>query len=187
MRPKIKLLVLASSLMLFFTNLYSVVFVAAASLLLVLVLGLWGRFLPWLRPLVIVFVIIVILQSFTYAGIGFSIAGLYNGLFFSVRLFSLLTLVFLFVQTTSPGRLAEAFGFLPGAVSQVLVMALSLIPNVARLAESIMNAQKCRGLNFRSLNITRTYFPLLVPLFAKTLDRSEKMALAMQARGFDSD
>ena len=38
-------------------------------------------------------------------------------------------------------------------------------------------------LDFRTINLLKVYPPLLVPLFAKSIERSEKMALAMQARG----
>ena len=62
-----------------------------------------------------------------------------------------------------------------------------MLPNVSLLASKVMNAQKARGLNFRSPNVTRTYFPVMVPLLAKTLERSEKMALAMEARGFGNE
>ncbi len=187
MNPKVKLLilVLVSSGMLLFTNFIVITIAAVSAVALVFVFNIQDKFMPWIKPLLLAFVVIVLLQTFTYAGLSFSMLGFQYGLLFAMRIFVLLTMVFIFVQTTTMGRLAEAFDFLPRTISQVLVMALSMLPNVMELAEKIMNAQKSRGLSFRSPNITRTYFPVLVPLVAKTLERSERMALAMQARGFD--
>jgi energy-coupling factor transporter transmembrane protein EcfT len=84
-------------------------------------------------------------------------------------------------------RLAEAFSFLPGSLSQIFVLSLALVPGVGDLAGNIVRSQKARGMNFRSPNIFTTYMPVLVPLFGKTLYKSEKMSLAMQARGYGKD
>ena len=188
MNPKVKLLalVLTSTAMLLFPNpaLILIVLIAASSM--IVFSGIHREFAIWLKSLLLVFILIVVLQSFTFGGLGFTFAGLYSGVFYSARLFVLIALVFLFVQTTGLGGLASAFDFLPGTISQVLVLALGLIPTVTDLTQKIINAQRCRGLSFRSPNIFRTYFPILVPLFAKTLDRSERMALAMQARGYEA-
>ena len=187
MNPKIKLLalVLTSTAMLLFPNPSLLIILLIATSSMIFFYRIHREFALWLKPLSIVFILIVVLQSFTFGGIGFSFAGLYSGVFYSARLFVLITLVFVFVQTTGLSGLASAFGFLPGTISQVLVLALGLIPTVTDLTQKILNAQKSRGLSFRSPNIFRTYFPILVPLFAKTLDRSERMALAMKARGYE--
>ena len=117
----------------------------------------------------------------------FSVLGLMDGVNFSLRIYALILSVFLMVNTTQTSRLAEAFFFLPRDLRQILVISLTMLPNVSLLASKVMNAQKARGLNFRSPNVTRTYFPVMVPLLAKTLERSEKMALAMEARGFGNE
>jgi cobalt/nickel transport system permease protein/energy-coupling factor transport system permease protein len=191
MNPKVKLLLLISIsiIMLLFPNPIVVIAVAAISVFIIFAKGrgLSMKFVAWLKPLMLVFLLIVILNSFTYSGFTFSIPGLSFGIIFAMRVFALVGMVFLFTQTTSMSRLAEAFDWLPGQFSFVFVLTLALVPKVTRLTGMIVNAQKSRGLNFRSLNIIRTYFPILVPLFAKTLGQSRYMALAMEARGFESE
>jgi energy-coupling factor transport system permease protein len=84
-------------------------------------------------------------------------------------------------------RMPEAFSFLPGSLRHVFVLSLALIPQVTELAGKVIAAQKARGLSFRTPNIARTYAPVMVPIFAKMLEKSERMALAMEARGFDGE
>ncbi len=189
MNPKLKLflLVIASTSMIFFVNL---AFMAVSAIVLVSLLfgfRLHSRFVPWIKPMTFVFVLIIVVQALTFNGIMFSVAGLYYGILFSLRILILASLVFLFVETTPPSSLAKAFDFLPESVSMTLILALSLVPGVSDLAANIMNAQRSRAMNFRSPNIFSTYFPVLIPLFGKMLYRSEKMALAMQARGYGKE
>jgi energy-coupling factor transport system permease protein len=187
MNPKLKLLVLVltSSAMLVFTSFMFISVLAAAVIVLILAFGLREKFVPWVKPIAIVFVAVILINAFTFSGLSLTVQGFSFGLLYALRLFVLMAVVFLFVQTTTISRLGEAFDFLPRTITQVLVMALALIPQVTELTERILDAQRCRGLSFRSPNIFRTYFPVLVPLFAKTLDRSGHMALAMEARGFE--
>ena len=189
MNPKIKLLALAafSSAVLLYGNFLLISASALALLILIPSLGISGAFSPWTKPLMLIFIVIILFNSFSFQPLSFNQAGLAYGFLYSMRIFVILGAVFIFVQTTETSRLGEAFDFLPSQLHQVMVIALSLVPGIARLTENIMAAQKARGTNFRSPNITRTYFPVLVPLFAKTLYKSEKMALAMQARGFDGE
>ena len=187
MNPKLKLLavVLLSTSMIIFPNPYIIVAVAALTVIFILVYRLHNKFAPWIKPLILVFLIVILLHTFAFNTLIFSIRGFYDGILFSMRIFSLLAIVFVFVETTPMSGLADAFDFLPGSLPAVLVLALSLVPGITALSGKIISAQKARGLNFRTVNIFRTYFPVMVPLFAKTLYTSEKMALAMQARGFD--
>lgn len=187
MNPKLKLLllILASSSMLIFTNFIFIGAIAIAAFIMLFAKGIQEKLIPWIKPLLLVFLAVVLLQSLTFSGFGFSLEGFYWGILYATRLLTLITLVFLFVQTTTISQLVEAFNFLPATILQILILTLSLLPNMTDLTGKIVNAQKSRGLNFKSFNIFKTYFSILIPLFAKTLYRSEKMALAMQARGFE--
>ena len=186
MKPKVKLviLILVSTCMLIFPNFLLILIATLVTFALIFACGVKDKFMSWTKPLSLVFVVVILLQSFTYGGLGFSIEGFHFGILYAMRVLALLTLVFLFVQTTTISKLAEAFDFLPKSISQVLVLALALMPSVTNLTENIINAQKSRAMSFRTLNVFRTYFPVLVPLFAKMLYRSEHMSLAMQARGY---
>jgi energy-coupling factor transport system permease protein len=187
MNPKIKLLLLicTSASMVAFPDLLFISCVSALLAALIIAFRLHRAFLPWLKTILLVSVLVVAVQAFI-PGEGFMEAsGLARGALYSLRLFCLLSAVFLFTQTTKTSRLPEAFSFLPKGLRHVFVLALALVPQVTELSAKVVNAQKARGLSFRTPNIARTYAPVMVPVFAKMLEKSERMALAMEARGFD--
>jgi len=186
MNPKLKLLLLIifSTCTLFITNLFYMSIVFLGVVLGILLLKIQSKLFEWIKPILMICVFIVLIQTFTYTPIAFSIEGLLFGITISLRLLSLLLVVFVFVSTTPPKELLEAFDFLPNEIALMLMLAFRLLPLVKREIVSIVNAQKARGLNFKSLNLLKTYFPILVPLFARTLEGSNRMALAMESRGF---
>jgi len=155
-----------------------------AVILGIFLLRIHSKLFEWIKPILIICVFIVLIQTFTYTPIGFSIEGLLFGITISLRLLTLLLAVFTFVSTTPPKELLEGFSFLPKEIALMLMLAFRLLPLVKKEIVTIVNAQKARGLNFKTLNLFKTYFPILVPLFAKTLEGSNRMALAMESRGF---
>jgi energy-coupling factor transport system permease protein len=189
MNPKVKLLLLVctSVSMVVFPNFLFITCISALLAALVVSFRLHRAFLPWLKTIMIASVLIVAVQYFI-PGAGFSeYSGLARGVLYSMRLFCLLSAVFLFTQTTKTSRLPEAFSFLPKGFRHVFVLSVALVPQVAELAGKVIAAQKARGLSFRTPNVARTYAPVMVPIFAKMLEKSERMALAMEARGFNGD
>jgi energy-coupling factor transport system permease protein len=74
-------------------------------------------------------------------------------------------------------------------------VALHFLPILAREAESIAKAQASRGAEWGTqrkqgaglFKRVRQALPLLVPLFLTALRRAENLALAMEARGYDSN
>jgi energy-coupling factor transport system permease protein len=154
-------------------------------LLSIFLFKVYKKLLGWLKFLVTVGLLIILIQTFTYSGFGFSFEGLTYGMTFSLRFLTLILLVFVFVHTTPTRRLVEAFSFLPYPLSFMLMLSLSLLPKIEDLAKTIVNAQKARGLNFKTLNIFKVYPPILIPLLSKTLEKSQQLALALQTRGFE--
>ena len=68
---------------------------------------------------------------------------------------------------------------------------LRFIPFMALAAERIVKAQASRGVDWSDrggnlLKRARRILPLLVPLFVSSLGKAERMALAMDARGYGS-
>jgi energy-coupling factor transporter transmembrane protein EcfT len=110
--------------------------------------------------------------------------GFFFGIVISLRLLVLFLAVFAFMSSTPPKQLFETFDFLPYDLALMLTLAFRLLPIIKNEITMIMNAQKARGLNFWSLNIFKTYFPIFVPLFGKTLEGSNHLALTMESRGF---
>ncbi len=84
-------------------------------------------------------------------------------------------------------------GVLPVHDAVLLVQAtLHFIPLMLREMERIAKAQASRGAEWGTgrggpLQRARLLLPLLVPLFLNGLQRSENLALAMEARGYDGN
>ena len=187
MNPKIKLifLIIFSISTVFIRNLAIILPLFLSIILIVFLLKLQSKLFEWIKPILLICIFIIFLQTFTYVPIKFSLEGMIFGITISMRLLTLLTVVFTFTFTTSPREILEAFSFLPHEIAIMLMLSLRFIPLVKDEVAKIINAQKSRGLNFRSVNFFKTYFPILVPLFVKTLEGSNHLALAMESRGFE--
>jgi energy-coupling factor transport system permease protein len=73
----------------------------------------------------------------------------------------------------------------PGAFA--FALALRWVPEVFATAVRVKEAQAARGLSWEQggpLDRLRRYLPLLAPIFLLTLRRSQSMAWALEARGF---
>ncbi len=188
MNPKIKLFMvvgLTSLSLIIGWNLKFILPIFAGVLASIFVYKVYNQLKSWLKFFGFVCLIIILVQTFTYAGFGFSFQGLIYGLTFSLRFLTIVLLVFLFVQTTPTFRLVDTFDFLPKKFSFMFMLSLNLLPKIKDLVWLIVNAQKVRGLNFKTLNIFKVYPPILVPLFSKTLEKSQQLALAMQTKGYE--
>ena len=187
MNPKIKLflLIIVSTLTLFVNELIWIILLFLSVITIVLILRIQSKLFKWIKPILIICLLIVLIDTFTYTPIKFTIEGLNLGFKVSLRLLTLVIMIFAFISTTPPKQLLESFSFLPREMALMLTIAFRLLPIVGDRIIKILNAQKARGLNFRSLNPFKTYFPVLVPLFGKTLEGSYRLALSMESRGFE--
>lgn len=189
MNPKLKLLglITISTCTLFINNLLYTFFIFLGIIFGILLLRIHLKFLGWIKFILIICGFIILLQTFTYSGIGFSVQGLLFGVMVSFRLLILMLVVFTFVYTTPAKQLTQAFDFLPKEITLMLTLAFRLLPTIKEELVMIINAQTTRGLNFKNVNFFKTYFPILIPLFGKTLERSNYTALAMESRGFKTE
>ncbi|MBM4295657.1 MAG: energy-coupling factor transporter transmembrane protein EcfT [Deltaproteobacteria bacterium] len=76
---------------------------------------------------------------------------------------------------------------LPYPVAFAFALALRWVPEVFATAQRVKEAQEARGLVWEEGGITerlRRHLPLLAPIFLLTLRRSQTMAWALEARGF---
>jgi len=182
---KLFLLIAVSTLNLFINDLFWIILLFLSVVSMILILRIQSKLFKWIKPILIVCLLIVLIDAFTYSQLKFTIEGLIFGFKISIRLLTLIVIVFAFISTTPPKQLIGSFSFLPRDIALMLTIAFGLLPMVEDGIVKIINAQKARGLNFKSLNPFRTYFPILIPLFGKTLEGSYRLALAMEARGFE--
>jgi energy-coupling factor transport system permease protein len=108
-----------------------------------------------------------------------------------ILLITLLTLTTSITEVTQGAehllRPFSRVGLPANELALILALALRFVPLLAEEAERLMKAQAARGADFghgRAGFVQRVgrMFPLLIPLFVASLNRTEDLALAMEAR-----
>ena len=118
----------------------------------------------------------------------------------TLRFLVLLTCFSVFFMTTSPDDLGLALdrvGFVrwlsrrwlgyPNALSFTFTTAVRLVPTLAADAQTVVDAQRSRGLELDRGNLlrrVRNYVPILIPLLLIAIRRSLELAEALESRGF---
>lgn len=117
--------------------------------------------------------------------------GFLFGLSTAIRLDTFLAAGLLFLATTRVEEVAYALGRLgvPYKVGFTLTLAFRLVPLFFESAATIVAAQRCRGLRMDEGGMVtrlRRFVPVIVPVFVGALRRADRMAMALELRGFDS-
>jgi energy-coupling factor transport system permease protein len=107
----------------------------------------------------------------------------------TVRFLALITSFSLFFLTTSPDKLSLALdkARIPFEFNFAFITAIRFVPVLADEAQSIMDAQRSRGLELDKggfLSKIRKYIPILLPLIINSIKRSLELAEAMESRAF---
>jgi energy-coupling factor transport system permease protein len=151
----------------------------------------------------LVFVFTLLVWTFFYGTPGVPTrAGLLFGLSTAVRLSTFLAAGLAFLTTTRVEEIAYALGWLrvpvpfrseplrlPYKVGFTMVLAFRLVPVFFDAALSVVQAQRCRGLPMSRggpLTRLRRFVPVIVPVFIGGLRRADRMAMALELRGFNS-
>ena len=95
----------------------------------------------------------------------------------------------IFFLTTSPDHLGLALeqSGIPYEFCFAFTTAIRFVPVLAEEAQSIMDAQKSRGLELEKGNFIgriRNYIPILIPLIVSAIRRSLELAEAMESRAW---
>ena len=107
----------------------------------------------------------------------------------TVRFITLITSFSIFFLTTSPDKLSLALdkARIPFEFNFAFITAIRFVPVLADEAQSIMDAQRSRGLELDRGNFLariRNYVPILLPLIINSIRRSLELAEAMESRAF---
>lgn len=135
---------------------------------------------------------------FTVFGWGIRSGAIQSAEFYSLRLILFMSVAFLVTLTNSPSDLAEAFTglvrplrYLKVPVNDlglIVFTSMRFIPILYEEFVAIRNAQITRGVEFSGGFLTRirrsSY--LLIPVFVAAIGRADELALAIEARGYDS-
>jgi energy-coupling factor transport system permease protein len=149
----------------------------------------------WLRSLrgaaflaLFIFVINVAGSYFTH-GYALLAADWENAAAMTLRFVVLVESFSVFFLTTSPDHLGLALeqSRVPYEFSFAFTTAVRFVPVLAEEAQTIMDAQKARGLELEKGNFMkriRNYVPVLIPLIVSAIRRSLELAEAMESRAW---
>ncbi len=156
-------------------------FVLFALLLRILYMGLLREYMSWLK-MVLIPTFFIMVFSFFAGGRFLYLNELYTSIFLGVRFITFSTILFYFIRTTGFADIGNALQFLPFNLGFVLMLSMSKVNILRDRFLQIHIAQKSRGYR-KTWNVFAYYLPVLVPLVSDSLRRTEKVAIAMQARG----
>lgn len=128
---------------------------------------------------------------FTFGPIRVGPTGMQYALAMALKLATFLGTGTVFLTTTRIEEVAYALTRLgvPYKLGFTMTLAFRLVPVFVDSALSVIQAQRSRGFRFDEGNFVqrvRRYVPVLVPVFIGALRRADGMAIALEARGFQS-
>ncbi|PWF99952.1 energy-coupling factor transporter transmembrane component T family protein [Levilactobacillus bambusae] len=183
---------------------------------IVTLFSIWMSKIPWhfffrgIRPLIWLIIFTVLLQLF-FSPAGSHVYwqwgpflitqfGIVNSAYVFMRFLLIIAMSTLLTLTTQPLDLANGIESLMAPLkivhfpvettAMMLSIALRFVPTLMDETETIMNAQRARGVDFGSGSIMKqikTVIPLLVPLFVSAFNHAEDLSVAMEARGYQPD
>lgn len=130
-----------------------------------------------------------ILFRFIYAGYILTSADVEYASAMTLRFIALVESFSIFFLTTSPDHLGLALEktHIPYEFCFAFTTAVRFVPVLAEEAQTIMDAQKARGLELEKGNFIKrikNYIPILIPLIISAIRRSLELAEAMESRAW---
>jgi len=149
----------------------------------------------WLRSMrgaaflaAFIFIINIVTRFFS-AGYVFTAFDIEEAAAMTLRFIVLVESFSVFFLTTSPDHLGLALeqSKVPFEFAFAFTTAVRFVPVLAEEAQTIMDAQKARGLELEKGNLMkriRNYIPVLIPLIVSAIRRSLELAEAMESRAW---
>ena len=169
----------------------SPVLLASLFLLIVLTLVILGKItlkevFKVLKPLIPISVIAMIIWPFILKPWYF---GLFIGFGYGIRLLSVALLTLGLIMTTPQRDLVLGFikMGMPYEIGLTLTIALRYIPTLYMLTQTIMDAQKSRGLELERGNFiqkAKNTIPVLIPLIIASIKTAHELSIALESRAF---
>ena len=116
--------------------------------------------------------------------------GMLYALRISLNVLNMLLAFAVFVLTTRPVELVEdleRIGFSP-KIGYVVSSVFQIVPQMSGTMNTIMDAQRSRGLETEGSLLTRakSFLPLISPVVMSSLINTRERAIALEIRGFDA-
>lgn len=167
---------------LLFSNIYVLIVVFLIQLPIVYAARSWKRWAASMRAGILLAVLIFVMNFVFGSTLVFSAS-------MTLRFVSLMSVFSLFFMTTSPDDLGLALeqAHVPYTLSFTFTTAVRLVPTMALDAQTVIDAQRSRGLELDKGNFMkriRNYIPILIPLIVSAIRRSIELAEALESRGF---
>lgn len=144
------------------------------------------KMLKPLTPLILITIVIwpFILEPRTF--------GLFIGLGYALRLASMAMITFGLLMTTTQRELILGFIKLkmPYEIGLTLTIALRYIPTLFNLAQTIIDAQRSRGLELEKgsfFSRIKNTVPILIPLIIASIKTAHELSIALESRAFGAN
>jgi len=192
--PRIKFLFVLAlfAITVFFTELLPLLVLFLVPLPFVWVAGVQRQWLRSLRGAVFLASFIFVFNfvfGYLYRSSPSTTTLLEYSLALTLRFLVLVESFSIFFLTTSPDHLSLALeqSRVPYEFTFAFTTAVRFVPVLAEEAQTIMDAQKARGLELERGNFlkrVRNYIPILIPLIVSAIRRSLELAEAMESRAW---
>lgn len=181
----------------------------ASVLMLTKVKAPLSRIDPIVKPLLPVFVLMLLMTGFTYStenfrnpdntrvifrlfssnAFAFSVGGLLYGTTLSLRILVMVVASTLLTFTTPIADIIQLMKKIkmPYQLAFVIATGIRFIPVMERKSEMIKQAQMSRGASFGKggpIKSIKSYIPILIPMIVESIRMSDNLAVAMLNRGF---
>lgn len=165
-----------------------------------------------LKPLLVLFLIIIVMTCFTAQAGSFehefsnqvifyllpnhrlpaTWGGLFTGITFLFRIFIMVFATSVFTMTTPIDDLLELFSKMKASYgfSILITTAISFIPTMAHKKDMIFQAQKARGAGISKkgmINQLKAFIPIMIPLITNSILMANNLAISMTNRGYGAN
>ena len=152
----------------------------------------WARSMKGSAMFAIIIFAMNLLSLYFYSGYETFASILERSLAMTVRFIVLIQTFSVFFLTTSPDLLGLALeqSRVPYELCFAFTTAVRFVPVLAEEAQTIMDAQKARGLELEGGNFlkrVRNYIPILIPLIVNAIRRSLELAETMESRAWGAN
>ncbi len=183
-RTKGLYVIICTIIALMYTSPIPILLTFITSIILVLLSRVTKEWIGTMKSIALLSIFIFIVNYFTapYEKLNFAVT-------MTLRLLTLTSTFSVFFLTTSPEDFSLALLKLgvPYEYTLIFNMAIRFVPTLARDLQTVIDAQKSRGLELEKGNIMqriRRMIPILVPLLVFEIKRSIMIAEALEARAF---
>ncbi|HOP09341.1 MAG TPA: energy-coupling factor transporter transmembrane component T [Candidatus Methanofastidiosa archaeon] len=155
-------------------------------------------FMKYIKPILPIVVILLVMWPFFESSgnvlvefwkIKITDDGILIGVAMALRILTMISATFVLLTTTQQKDIISALTTMgmPYEYGLTLVIALRYIPTLAGMAQTIMDAQRSRGLELDKGNVMsriRKYVPILAPLIVGAIRMAQELAIAIDSRAF---